>query len=118
MDGGIGQGKFNGLIIDRSKTQDEIDAQIDVSAEEFLKLESSWVRRMGINFSRRWGMFCRWVMQKQRNDPKETKRKEKPLEVELDSGGQFRMGSMLRSSLGNGNGSHLVVWASLNIKRM
>ena len=37
----IGKGYFIGLIIDRSKTPDEIAAQIDVSAKEFRKLESS-----------------------------------------------------------------------------
>ena len=41
MKGEIGKGEFKGLIIDRSKMQEEIDSQIEVSAKEFQKLESS-----------------------------------------------------------------------------
>ena len=37
----IEKGEFKGLIIDRSKTHAEIDSQIDVSAEEFRKLDNS-----------------------------------------------------------------------------
>ena len=37
----IGKGDFKGLIIDRSGNQEEADAQIDASAKEFRKLESS-----------------------------------------------------------------------------
>ena len=35
----IGKGNYKGLITDRSKTQEEIAAQIDVSAKEFQKIE-------------------------------------------------------------------------------
>ena len=45
----IGQGDFKGPISDRSKTQEEIDSQIDVSAKGFQKLESSEGDREGDN---------------------------------------------------------------------
>ena len=41
MEKEIGQGDFKGIITDRSKTTEEIDPQIDVSAKELRKLESS-----------------------------------------------------------------------------
>ena len=37
----IGNGDFKGFTIDRSETQEEINTQIDVQAEEFQKFETS-----------------------------------------------------------------------------
>ena len=37
----IGKGDFKGLITDRSKTQEEVNTQIDVSADEFRKFGNS-----------------------------------------------------------------------------
>ena len=90
MKGEIGKGEFKGLIIDRSKMQEEIDSQIEVSAKEFRKLESSGGNQEdGNQFYEGDGMFCRrkenWAtpsleqwkstMQKQWEDPKRNEEK-------------------------------------------
>ena len=59
-EGEIGKGDFKGLIIDRSKTQGEIDSQIDVSAQEFRKLESSEEHQEDNQFMRAMGCSDGW----------------------------------------------------------
>ena len=48
------------------------------------------------------------MKQKDRHDPKE-ERKGKPLVAELDLGGKFSRGNMLRPSLENGKEAHVVI---------
>ena len=88
----IRKGKFEGLIIDRSKSQQEIDIQIVQLGEVFQKTECSEeipeLERDGDQYSGDWAMCCRgmksWVPpipqmyegmgMKKRNGPKEKKR--------------------------------------------
>ena len=95
--GGGGQkGEFKGLGIGRSKTQEEIDPQIDIPAKEFQKIENSDAiqeeeresilrRRGGVRVFFRgvksWiapiPKCLKGMKQKERNDPKEERVKGK-----------------------------------------
>ena len=56
------KGKFEGLIIDRSKSQRGIDSQIDVSAMKFQKMEiQKQFQKEGINSLSGTVMFFRMV---------------------------------------------------------
>ena len=110
------------MIIGRSETQVEIDSKIDISAKEFQKLESpdgiqeenrsyegeGDVLPVGENLGRPHSeMFEGGETERAERPRKKRSEKAKPLEVELDLGGDSK-GGMLRSSLENGKGSHLV----------
>ena len=103
----IGQGDFKVLIIDRSKTKEEIDSQIDVSTKQFQKLESPEGVREGDNqFSEGEGMFCRGGplggplsgtmeeddAEKAERPKKKRREKAETLEVELDLSGKSHRG--------------------------
>ena len=118
----IEESDLEGQIIDRSGTPEEINTQIDVSADEFQKLEFPresgeqlyggeedvlpGEEVMGNPLLERMA-----VGSPKRVERPKMKRREKasPLEVELDSSGKLSMGNMLRASLGNTKESHLVI---------
>ena len=99
------KGKFEGLIIGRSKSQQEIDTQIDQLAEEFQRAEISEeiqeLEREGYQYSERLGDFRqggkmdhpipqmsdRGEKEKEERPKKKRMGESNPLEVELDLGG-------------------------------
>ena len=85
---GIAKGDFGGLVVGRSKSQQEIDTRIDQLAEEFQKTKCSeempQLESEGVDILMNWAICCRgvkrwitpipkrWsgVSKKKRNDPK------------------------------------------------
>ena len=120
--GGIEKIDYKGLIIDRSRTPEDINTQNDVAAGEFQKLEFSresgdqlygggedvlpGEEAMGSPLLERMEADC-----PKRVDRPKMKRREKalPLEVALDSSGEFPRRNMLRPSRENTKEAHLVV---------